>query len=84
MTALAKLKLVSVTAGRKSPAILRRAKLTGKISLQIAAAKAADADDVFTLKKVKFVTDKATAERASVEQVSRVKPWWFWRMERLR
>jgi hypothetical protein len=77
MTALAKLKLVSVTAGRKSPSNLRRAKLTGKISLQIAAAKAADAGDVFTLKKVKFVTDKATGERTSVEQASRVKPWWF-------
>lgn len=77
MTALAKLKLVSVTAGLKSPTILRRAKLTGHLAHQISLAKAAVAGDVFTAKKVKFVTDTATGERKQVEVSTRVKPWWF-------
>ena len=77
MTALAKLKLVSVTAGLKSPTVLRRAKLTGKIQAQISLAKAAIAGDVFTAKRVKFVTDQSSGERRSVEVESRVKPWWF-------
>jgi len=77
MTALAKLKLVSVQADRKSPTILRRAKLTGKIQAQISRAKAAVAGDVFTTKKVKFVTDQASGERRPVEISSQVKPWWF-------
>lgn len=67
MTALAKLKLVSVQADRKSPMILRRAKLTGKLGDQIAYAKAAAAGDVYAAKKVKFVTDSETGDRKPVE-----------------
>lgn len=77
MTALAKLKLVSVQADRKSPTIVRRAKLTGKIQAQISLAKAAIAGDVFTAKKVKFVTDQESGERKPVEISTQVKPWWF-------
>lgn len=77
MTALAKLKLVSVQAGLKSPTIVRRAKLTGHLAHQISLAKAAVAGDVFTAKRVKFVTDQVSGERRSVEVESRVKPWWF-------
>jgi hypothetical protein len=77
MTALAKLKLVSVTSGLKSPMVLRRNKLTGHLAHQISLAKAANEGDVFTAKKVKFVTDTATGERKSVEVSTRVKPWWF-------
>ncbi|HEY8101196.1 MAG TPA: DUF6641 family protein [Burkholderiaceae bacterium] len=77
MSALAKLKLVSVSAERKSPMVLRRNKLTGKIAEQIAYAKAANAGEIFAAKKVKFVTDDATGERKQVEQDKRVKPWWF-------
>ena len=77
MSALAKLKLVSVQAGQKSPTVLRRNKLTGKIQAQISLAKAAVAGDVFTAKKVKFVTDAETGERKQVEIATRVKPWWF-------
>jgi hypothetical protein len=77
MTALAKLKLVSVQADRKSPTIVRRAKLTGKIQAQISLAKATIAGDVFTAKRVKFVTDTASGERNPVEVSTRVKPWWF-------
>ncbi len=77
MTALAKLKLVSVQADHKSPTIVRRTKLTGKIQAQISLAKAAVVGDVFTAKRVKFVTDAASGERKPVEINTRVKPWWF-------
>src|SRR6476646_5113979 len=77
MTALAKLKLVSVTADRKSPTVWRRNKLTGHLTHQISLARAAIAGDVFTAKKVKFVTDQESGERKSVETFHRVKPWWF-------
>jgi hypothetical protein len=77
MTALAKLKLVSFQADRKSPMILRRAKLTGKLGDQIAYAKAAVAGGIYAAKKVKFVTDSETGERKPVEIATRVKPWWF-------
>ena len=77
MSALLKLKLVSVQAGQKSPMVLRRNKLTGKLDDQIAYAKAAAAGDVYAAKKVKFVTDQETGERKQVELARRVKPWWF-------
>ena len=77
MTALTKLKLVSVTSGFKSPTIMRRAKLTGKIQAQISLAKAVVAGDVFTAKRVKFVTDQESGDRKPVEISTRVKPWWF-------
>jgi hypothetical protein len=77
MTALAKLKLVSVQAGQKSPTVLRRAKLTGHLTHQIALAKAATAGDVYAAKRVKFVTDAETGDRKQVEIATRVKPWFF-------
>lgn len=77
MTALAKLKLVSVQADRKSPMVLRRSKLTGKLHDQISLAKATTAGDVYAAKKVKFMTDAQTGERKPVEIATRVKPWWF-------
>ena len=77
MTALSKLKLVSVQAERKSPMVLRRAKLTGKIRSQIAYAKASSAGEIYAEKRVKFATDGETGERKQVEIATRVKPWWF-------
>ena len=77
MTALAKLKLVSVQADRKSPMVLRRNKLTGRLHDQISLAKATSAGDVYAAKKVKFMTDAQTGERKPVEIATRVKPWWF-------
>ncbi len=77
MTALLKLKLVSVQADRKSPTISRRAKLTGKLGDQIAYAKAANAGEIYASKRVKFVADAETGERKQVEISTRVKPWWF-------
>ena len=77
MSALAKLKLVSVTAGQKSPTVSRRAKLTTHLLEQIAMAKAQTEGSVYTAKRVKFVADDETGERKQVEVVRRVKQWWF-------
>lgn len=77
MSALAKLKLVCVQAERRTPAVLRRARLTGKISDQIAAAKAAIEGGTFAAKRVKFVQDSTTGERKQVEIAAQVKQWWW-------
>lgn len=76
MTALAKLKLVSFQAQGRSPIVLRRNKLTGKLGDQIAYAKAANAGEIYSAKRVKFVTDSESGERKQVEISTRVKPWW--------
>ncbi len=82
MSALGKLKLVSVTAERESPTVLRRSKLTGRLDHQIALAEAAIAGDSYAAKRVKFVKDSESGERKQVELSNRVKPWWFTGSER--
>ena len=77
MSALAKLKLVSAQADRKSPTVLRRAKLTGKLLDQISLAKAAIQGSTYAATRVKFVQDSATGERKQVEIATRVKQWWW-------
>lgn len=77
MSALSKLKLVAAHAEKKSPMVLRRTKLTGKISDQIAAAKAATEGAVYASKRAKFVQDSETGERKQIEIATRVKPWWW-------
>ena len=77
MSALAKLKLVMAHAERKSPMVLRRAKLTGKLVDQIASAKAATEGGTYAAKRVKFVQDGETGERKQVEIATRVKQWWW-------
>jgi len=77
MSALSKLKLVAAQAEKKSPTVLRRAKLTGKIADQIAAAKAAASGDTYASKRVKFVQDSESGERKAVEIATRVKQWWW-------
>ena len=77
MSALAKLKLVSVAAGQKSPTVSRRAKLTAHLTEQIAMAKAQTAGEIYAGKRVKFVADAETGERTQVEVSKRVKQWWF-------
>ena len=77
MSALAKLRLVSVQAERKSPMVLRRAKLTGKLEDQIAAAKAATEGGTYAAKRVRYVQDSETGERKQVEIATRVRPWWW-------
>lgn len=77
MSALSKLKLVAAHAEKKSPVGLRRTKLTGKISDQIAAAKAAAEGGIYASKRAKFVQDSETGERKQIEIATRVKPWWW-------
>ena len=77
MTALLKLKLVSVQAGQKSPTVLRRNKLTAHLVEQIAMAKAQTAGEIYAGKRVKSVVDAESGERKQVEVSKRVKQWWF-------
>jgi hypothetical protein len=77
MSALSKLKLVAAHAEKKSPTVLRRAKLTGKIADQIAAARAATEGGNYASKRAKFVQDSETGERKQIEIATRVKPWWW-------
>jgi hypothetical protein len=77
MSALSKLKLVAAHAEKKSTVGLRRAKLTGKISDQIAAVKAAAEGGIYASKRAKFVQDNETGERKQIEIATRVKPWWW-------
>jgi len=77
MSALAKLKLVAAHAEKRSPMALRRAKLTGHIADQIAAAKAATEGSVYASKRTKFVQDSESGERKQVEIATRVKQWWW-------
>jgi len=77
MSALSKLKLVSVQAERKSPVISRRNKLTSKLEDQIASAKAATDGVVYSAKRVRFVQDSESGERKQVEIATRVKQWWW-------
>lgn len=77
MSALSNLKLVAAHAEKKSPTVLRRAKLAGKIDHQIAAAKAAIAGDTYAAKRVKFVQDSESGSRKQVEIATRVKQWWW-------
>ncbi|MGY0194616.1 DUF6641 family protein [Leptothrix sp. BB-4] len=77
MSALSKLKLVAAHAEKRSPAGLRRAKLTGKILDQIAAAKAESEGSTYAAKRMKFVQDSETGERKQVETATRVKQWWW-------
>jgi hypothetical protein len=72
-----KLKLVSAVQERKSVAVLRRNKLTGKIDLQIAVAKAAANGDVYVAKKQKVVLDSETGVRTAMVTDTRVKQWWW-------
>jgi hypothetical protein len=77
MSALAKLKLVAAHAEKRSPMVLRRAKLTGKLSDQISYAKAVIAGSTYAAKRVKFVQDSESGERKQVEIATRVKQWWW-------
>ncbi len=77
MSALSKLKHVAAQAEKRSPTVLRRTKLTGKIADQIAAARAATEGGVYASKRTKFVQDNDSGERKQIEIATRVKPWWW-------
>lgn len=77
MTALAKLKLVNAQEDQKTPMAVRRNKLTGKIDLQIALAKAQTEGSVFAATRTKTITDRETGLRKHVETALTVRPWWW-------
>lgn len=77
MTALAKLKLVNAQADQKTPMAIRRAKLTGKLDLQIALAKAQTDGSVFAATRKKTIKDGETGLRKHVETALTVRPWWW-------
>ena len=77
MTALAKLKLVNAQADQKTPIAIRRSKLTGKLDLQIALAKAQTEGGVFAATRKKTIKDSETGLRKHVETALTVRPWWW-------
>ena len=77
MTALAKLKLVNAAAEQKTPIALRRAKLTGKLDLQIALAKAQTQGGVFAATRKKTIRDPETGINRHVETAMTVRSWWW-------
>lgn len=77
MTALAKLKLVNAQAVQKTPIGLRRAKLTGKLDLQIALAKAQTEGVVLATTRKKTFVDPETGLKRYAEMPSKVRQWWW-------
>ena len=77
MTALTKLKLVNAQADQKTPMAVRRAKLTGKVDLQIALAKAQTEGADFVASRKKTVIDRETGLKKRVEAAMTVRPWWW-------
>lgn len=72
-----KLKLVALQAGPKTMAMTRRERLTVKIDVQIAAAKALVEGSTFVLRKQKLMQDSESGERKLVEKIARFKQWWW-------
>ncbi|PKO68887.1 MAG: hypothetical protein CVU22_06995 [Betaproteobacteria bacterium HGW-Betaproteobacteria-16] len=77
MAALAKLKLVSAQADQKTPIAIRRSKLTGKLDLQIALAKAQTEGADFVASRKKTVIDSETGLKKRVDAAMTVRPWWW-------
>jgi hypothetical protein len=60
------------------PAVqLRRNKLSNKLWEQVQLATAMANGTTYAPTHTRTVTDKHTGERKTVEQIKRVKPWWF-------
>ncbi|BEU95648.1 hypothetical protein ACDW_13530 [Acidovorax sp. DW039] len=77
MTALTKLKLVSAQADQKTPIAIRRFKLTGKVDLQIALAKAQTGGGEFVASRKKTIIDRETGLKKQVDAAMTVRPWWW-------
>ena len=77
MNALAQLKLTNTRKPTQQPAIIQqRTKLAKRIWEQMELAKAQQAGDTFTSKRLKTVVGTDGVKR-TVEVAKRVKPWWF-------
>ena len=78
MSALANLKLVAAKrAVQLSPVIQRRAKISLRISEQIAIAQSKLDGKLYAPTKQRKVKDEETGEIKTVEVAKRVKEWWF-------
>ena len=78
MSVLNQLKLTTVKARvAVSPVQMRRNKLLTRIDEQIAMAKAMGEGRTYAPSRTRIVKNKETGESRTVEQVKRVKPWWW-------
>jgi hypothetical protein len=78
MSVLAQLKLSNVkTRAGISPVQMRRDKLIARIDEQIALASAMAEGHTFAPSRTRIVKNKETGESRTVEQVKRVKAWWW-------
>lgn len=77
MTLLATLKLTAAKKPQQQPAVVqRRNKMSKRLWEQIEFAKAEQAGEMFTVKRLRQVRN-AEGIRQSLEVAIRVKPWWF-------
>ena len=77
MALLASLKLTAAKKPQQqSPVLQRRNKMSKRLWEQIELAKAEQAGDTFTVKRLKSVRN-AEGVRQSLEVGQRVRPWWF-------
>ena len=60
-----------------APIVMRRQKLSDKLTEQLALCEAKKTGAIYAPKKMKTFTNKQTGERMTVEAVKRVKEW-FW------
>ena len=75
---LATLNLTHASKPTQMPAVqLRRNKLSNKLWEQVQLATAMANGTTYAPTHTRTVTDKHTGERKTVEQIKRVKPWWF-------
>jgi hypothetical protein len=75
---LATLNLTHASKPTQLPAVqMRRNKLSKKLWEQIQLATAIANGTTYAPTHTRTVTDKQTGERKTVEQIKRVKPWWF-------
>jgi hypothetical protein len=78
MTALAQLKLVSARKPQSQPAaLLRRSKLSARLSEQIQLAQAEQEGLEFRPRKLRSYKDSESGIRKQIEVTKRVKAWWF-------
>lgn len=78
MATLASLKLTTTRKpGQLSPAQIRRNKLVKRIGEQIQLAQAQQNGTTLNITRSRTVKNAETGERRTVEQVKRLKPWWF-------
>jgi len=78
MTLLNTLKLTATQKSSKaSPVQERRNKLAKRLWEQIELAKSKQTGTTFTATKFRTITDKETGLRKQVEQIKRLKQWWW-------